>query len=184
MKRIVYDYLFNYLGGDTHKGKIVTGAVISVNIRAYKGSKEILFEDEKEPNANGHYLFEVFDLAFDRENGFKVTRNLRVDNLFRLLFGWDSIEYEVVSYSLDVFSCFAMDIKPFKDIPELKNLPVSEPVTVTKRQFKKFLDTHKDDFDISDNIHAQVPSVAFVDKIDNVWGTEKQKTVPDYKGVI
>lgn len=163
-KRIVYDYLLNYFGGGTYEGKVCAGASIGMNIRAYKGGEEVLFEDGKEPRAKGFYLFNVFDISFSREGGFKVERNLHIDNLFRLMFGWDSIKYEIVSYALDVFTGIVRDIETLKDIPEeIKNLPVQEPVYVTKVQFHGFLSAHKDDFDISDNKRTQVTSVKFVD---------------------
>lgn len=163
MKRIEYDYLFNYFGGDTHDGKPVMDACLSLVIKLYKDGKEIPFEDEKEPCAHGRYLFEIFDVGFDRESLFKVSRNLRVDNLFRLIYGCDRIDYKITEYSLGLFSGYVGDMEKFKEMPNIKDIPVSEPVTVTEEVFREFLFNHKDDFDITDNIRAQVPSMTWID---------------------
>ena len=85
-------------------------------------------------------------------------------NLFRLYFGWDKIEYEVVRYALDVKTCWTdKEIEDMKDLPtDMKNMPVSLSVEVSEDVFRKFLSEHADDFDISDNVNAQVPSFGYL----------------------
>lgn len=142
-KRIAYDYLFNYFGGDTHDGRIVSGASISLNIRAYKDGKEVLFEEDKEVRIYKHYLSDVFEVSFDRENQFVVKKNFPIDRLFRIVHEWDRIEAEVIESYL-VVDC--------------------ELVAVSEQEFREFLKARKDDFDIIDNVAAQVPSVSFYDQ--------------------
>lgn len=105
-------------------------------------------------------MFDIFDVRFDRENQFAITRNLRVDNLFRIFHSWHKIEAKPVGYTLDVYEGFLGDEE--NELPkEFQNLPTLNPVTVTEEEFRTFLASHADDFDIKDNIRAQVPSVAF-----------------------
>lgn len=165
-KRIAYDYLFNYFGGDKQDGKLINGAVITLNIRAYKDGKEVLFEEGKEPKTHGKYLSNIFDVCFDRENQFTIKRNLQTDNLFRLVFGWERIEASVIAYHLDVVVGRIGDEKENGLPEEFQNLPIAEPMAVTEEIYRKFLADHVGDFDISDNKQAQVPSVTFYDLSD------------------
>lgn len=163
-KRIAYDYLFNYFGDDMYEGKPVSGASILLNIRVYKGNEEILFDEDKEPCVNGKYLFHVFNISFDREELFMIKRNLSMDNLFRRMFNCDRIEAEIVKYSLDTYSGTVKNLDCGKEFPkEIQDMLVSESNIVSEEEFRAFLVSHKDDFDISDNKPAQVPSVAWLD---------------------
>ena len=165
MKAIVFEYLFNYFGGDKFDGKIVTGASIQVAIRPYRNGDEIKIENEKEPSAHGYYLNSVFDVSFDRENIFNINRNIFVDNLFRRKYNFDEIKAEVMGYSLDTAIGFTKDVMPelADELPtEFRTLPVSEPVQVSEEIFKNFILKHLNDFDISDNKKAQCPSVEFI----------------------
>lgn len=173
-KRIAYDYLFNYFpksydsgnseSKDTYDGKLVAGASITLCIKAYKDGEEMLFDEKKEVSENGKYLSDVFEVSFDREQLFVVKKNLMVDNIFRLMRGWDRIEAEVVNYSIDTFAGTLADMPNMKDVvDELGNMPVSEPNSVSEEQFRNFLSSHKDGFDISDNEYAQVPSYSFLE---------------------
>lgn len=173
-KRIAYDYLFNYFpksydsgngeSKDTYGGKLVAGASITLCIKAYKDGEEVLFEEEKEVSESGKYLSDVFDVSFDKEQLFVVKKNIYVDNIFRLMRKWDRIEAEVVDYSIDTFVGTLKDLPDMEDVvDELGNMPVSEPNFVSEEQFRSFLSSHKDGFDISDNKCAQVPSYSFLE---------------------
>lgn len=165
MKTIVYDYLFNYFGGEKFEDRIVTGASVQVAIRPYKNGEEVKFENEKELSANGKYLNSVFDVSFDRKNIFNIKRNLYVDNLFRLVYDFDEIKYEVMGFSIDTAVGLTKDVMPelaAKLPEEFKGMPVSESTQVSEKVFRDFILNHLDDFDISDNKKAQCPSVAFV----------------------
>lgn len=165
-KRIAYSYLFNYFGCDEYNGRTVNGSGITLNIRPYKNGREVLFEKDDEVSTNGRYLSDVFNVSFDRQNQFIIKKNLQMDNLFRLVFGWERIEASVIEYELDVICGTVGDEK--NDLPEnFHNIPVSEPVVVSKEEYRKFLISHADDFDISDNRCAQVPSVMFYGVPDN-----------------
>lgn len=158
-KTIVYDYLFNYFGGDSYKGKIVLGACVQLAIRAYKNDVEIKFNEE--PRYENIFWCDNYTVSFDEQELFIVKKNIRVDNLFRIWYEFDKIEAEVVGYTLDIISSLPEDIR--NDLPEmLKDMPCSEPMEVSEEEFKEFLAIHKCDFNISDNMKAQVPSVAFV----------------------
>lgn len=160
-KIIVYDYLFNCFGGKRHNGKVVLGASVELAIHVYKNGQEIKFQ-EKEPDAvQGRYLCEAYEVSFDREKLFVVQKNIKIDNLFRIVYGWDRIEAEVVGYTLDYLT------KPDEEIEKLlpeefKGMPYSTPEEVSEQVFKTFLKDNLDDFDISDNIKAQVPSVRYI----------------------
>ena len=181
-KIIAYDYMFNYFGGDTYDGKIVTGASITLAIRCYQEGTEVKFDEDNEQSVNlvkydpkrketvptddKKYLNEVFDVSFDRKDIFKIRRNLYIDNLFRLICGYDRIEYNVIGYSFDVAVGLLKDTDPSlaKDLPaEFQDLPVCEPVEVDESVFREFISSRIDDFDISDNKIAQCPSVRFLD---------------------
>jgi len=160
-KTIVYDYMFNYFGGDKFKEKIITGASILLAVHVYKDGEEIKFQEEKEPGENNLYLCDVFQVSYDRELFYTIKRNTLNDTLFRLTFGWDEIQYEVAGYELTYESAWTEE--ELKDMPEImKNLPISAVMEVTEEEFKEFLSRHADDFDIRDNINAQVPSVSYM----------------------
>lgn len=158
-KNIVYTYLFNYFGKDKYNDKVITGACVDLAIKVYKKGKQVQLN--KEIKCKNTYLCDVFKVSFDRDKGFIVTKNLKADNLFRLVYEFDKIEYEVVGYALDYLSSMPEDIK--ESLPdELKDFPCSESMEVTKEVFKQFLAEHKNDFNISDNKNAQVPAVSFI----------------------
>lgn len=165
MKTIAYEYLFNYFGGDKFENKIVTGASIQLAIRPYKNGNEVKFEDGKELSFKDFFLFQVFDVSFDKENVFNINRNIFIDNLFRIAYGFDKIKAEITGYSLDVATGLIKDVMPESadKLPtELQSLPVSESLKVSEDVFKNFILNHLNDFDISDNQKAQCPSVGFI----------------------
>lgn len=102
IKTIAYEYLFNYFGGDKFENKIVTGASIQLAIRPYKNGNEVKFEDGKELSFKDFFLFQVFDVSFDKENVFNINRNIFIDNLFRIAYGFDKIKAEIIGYSFDI----------------------------------------------------------------------------------
>lgn len=171
-KTIVYNYLFNYFGRDKYKDKTICGASIDIAIIPVINGNEVKFSEEIEPQAYERYLSEVFKVSFDKEKMFTVERNLPIDNLFRIHYEWEKINYEVVGYTLDYFD----DEETKKIQKELKellgdkmpneflNAPCSVFMEVTEEDFKEFLRSHIDDFDILDNKNAQVPSVAFIER--------------------
>lgn len=180
-KTVAYDYTFNYFGGDTYDGKIVTGASITLAIRCYKEGTEVKFNENEEqsvnlvtidPISNGfvpkdeRWLNDVFDISFDRKEIFKIHRNIYIDNLFKLHYGYDKISYDIVGYSFDVAVGLLKDTDPSfaKDLPEgFQDAPVCEPVEVDESVFREFISSRIDDFDITDNKNAQCPSVSFLD---------------------
>ena len=98
-KTLAYDYLFNYFGKKTFKGKIILGASIQLGIRVYKNKQEVKFSEE--PKYQNNYLSDVYEVSFEREKMFRIEKNLGVENLLRIVFGWDNIQSEVVGYTLD-----------------------------------------------------------------------------------
>lgn len=55
-KRIVYNYLFNYFGGDKWNGSIVGGASIDLEFHIYKDGKEVLFGEDEEPSIGDSFF--------------------------------------------------------------------------------------------------------------------------------
>lgn len=166
--RVGYDYTFNYFGKGTLTGKPVNGASVTLNIRAYKDGKEVLFEENDElaipihGSDENYYLDEAYNIYFDNDKLFVVIRNEPIYNMFIDAYGWDRIEAEVIGYSLDVVVGRTRDYLEGEDLPEeFLDAPMAEPVPVDKDTFLSFLELFKDDFDISDNKPAQVPSVVF-----------------------
>lgn len=161
-KSIVYDYLFNYFGGDSYKGKIVLSASVHIAIRVYKNGEEIKFLEE--PQYKNKYLCDIYDVSFDREKLFVIHKNIPIDNAFRLAFGWNKIEAEVVGYDLGCVCPMPEEMrKIMKELPkELREMPCTEPVEISEEEFQQFLRERLDDFDISDNRIAQVPSVSYI----------------------
>lgn len=162
-KTIAYDYMFNYFGGDCVNGKVICGACVQLAIRAFKDGKEMKFV--KEPSCHGKHFNEIYNISFDRDKLFVVEKNLRMDNLFRLVFGWDKIEAEVVGYTLDYYEGMLSEVMTdgIEELPEfLRNMPCTAPMEVPELVFREFLSNRIEDFDISDNINAQVPSISFI----------------------
>ena len=167
-KSIAYDYLFNYFGGDSHEGRIVTGASITMAIRCYKNGEEIRFDvNEGEPYVSGNgftaYMFDIFNVSIDRKNIIKIKKNLYTDNLFKMIYGWDKIEYEIVNYNLEVAEGLLKNTNPENDLPEeLQDVLVTEPIEVDSDVFMNFISQRINDFDISDNKLAQCPSYSYI----------------------
>lgn len=151
-KTFVYDYLFNYFGGEKYKDKIIGGACIELAIRVYKDGQEIKFLKEEEasyhiPNTNKHYyLSDVFDVSYNRDNEFVVQKNINAEQIMRLTLPCDKIEYEIIGYAFDCF----------------ESKYCVTPINVSELEFRAFLKLHANDFDISDNKHAQVPSYGMI----------------------
>lgn len=156
LKTIAYDYLFNYFGKDIFKGKVITGASIQVAIKAYKYGKEVKFNIE--PKAKNYYYCDNFKVSFDTDKLYVVEKDTSVDNLYRTIYGWDKIDYKVIGFSLDY-----LDELSNEKLPRLlKSIPCSAPMEVSKEEFDTFLKEHIEDFNIKDNINAQVPSISFI----------------------
>lgn len=78
-----------------------------------------------------------------------------------MVYGWDKIEYEILGYALDYLDEAPKDL--IEELPvKFRNIPYSATMEVSKEEFETFLGTHIEDFNISDNINAQVPSVIFI----------------------
>ncbi|WP_373124617.1 hypothetical protein [Blautia producta] len=164
-KTIVYDYLFNYFGGDSYGGRIVTGATVSVAFYFIDRKGEVIgFEENQEPRFENDYLCNMLNVYYDREQCYKLTTTKALGELINKNTSIKSICL-VCSYSLD---CDMTNTPKYhellQDMPSfIKQIPMSEPIPVTKKEFEDFLKSHVDDFDISDNKPAQVPSVGWID---------------------
>lgn len=163
-KRIAYDYAFQFFGDATYKGKKVTAANVTLNIRPYKCGGECYFEEGREIKAGDWFLNQVFHTYFDRYKLFYALRNNRAYKAFLDAYGWDRIEAEPVRYSLDV------EIGKVRDFSERDTVdraywdsPVSEPWAISEKEFKAFLMLFADNFDYDVNKPAQTPTVIFYD---------------------
>lgn len=158
-KTIVYDYLFNYFGGDKFKDKIIVGACMQVAIKVFKDRNEVKFMNE--PCCDHICLSDVFEVSFDRKDLFVIHKNAAVSEFLCSYFNWDSIEAKCVGYTLDYVVPTPENLRSL--LPDsFDNIFTAESMEVTEQEFRKFLSSHLDDFDITDNINAQVPSVSFI----------------------
>lgn len=154
-------YMFNYFGRDTVGDKVIDGAFIDVAFRPYKNGKLVQFYSEEETCAyfttpsriidGGRkekvYLADLVNVSYDHDNYYKVTRN---DELIKMVcdyFGWDRIDIEVEDVSLSYMECEYM----------------SSIYECGKEIFEKFLQSHSDDFDITDNQNAQCPAYGWAE---------------------
>lgn len=142
-KTYVANYLFNYFGGDKVGDKLIRGATIDVAIRPYKNGKLIQFDPKTDPE-----LFEIVDVSFDKSNIYKIKIHDGLEKNMCNRLGWDKITCEVVNYDL---------------IYEKKEY-FFESWDCGKEIFDKFILSHIEDFDISDNVHAQSPSYSWLDE--------------------
>lgn len=159
-KIIAYEYLLNYFGEDTFNDKKVLGASISIAIKPFVDGKEVRFTHE--PKCERYYLSDIFNVSFNRDKIFIVKKDDIADSLFRSVNHWDEIIHEVVGYTLD----HEGGILPYekrKDMPEqFQNLHCSIPLNVSEKVFRDFISSNLDEFDIPDNIKAQVPAVSYI----------------------
>lgn len=156
-----YTYLFNYFGKNKFKEKIITGAAIDLAIKVIKDNKALEFAEEI--NISGRYLSDIYTVSYDKEKCYQITENPQIKDLMKICLDADNIEYSIVGYSLDYLSGFGLGEEIEKELPpEIRNMPVSEPMQVTKEEFEKFLLSNVEEFDISDNKHAQVPSYSII----------------------
>ena len=153
---LVYTYLFNYFGKNKFDEKTITGAAIDLAIKVIKDNE--VMEFTKEINISDRYLSDIYTVSYDREKYYQITENLQIKNFIKSSLKADNIEYSIVGYSLDYLSRFGLGEEIEKCLPiEIRNMPVSESIEVTKDEFEKFLGANVDEFDIIDNRHAQVP---------------------------
>ena len=141
---IGYSYRFNYFGKDLYKGKTITGATINIVIRALENEKSINLGNEI-TCGNDKYLSDIYTISFHEVKLYAVDKNVCIDNLFRLVFGWDQIDYEIVGFGLDY-------------LVSSNTLCYSTEMQVSKKEFETFIRSHIQDFDILDNQNAQVTS--------------------------
>ena len=135
------------------------GACVQLAIKVYKDGKEIKFNEE--PHYENFDLTNIYSVTFDRKDMYIIQKNIRMDNLFRILFGWEKIESEVVGYTLHYLDVMLDEL--IKEMPEqFKDIPCASPMEVSEEEIKGFLSVHIEDFDIPNNVKAQVPSVSFI----------------------
>ena len=158
---LVYTYLFNYFGKNKFDEKTITGAAIDLAIKVIKDNE--VMEFTKEINISDRYLSDIYTVSYDREKYYQITENLQIKDFIKSSLKADNIEYSIVGYSLDYLSRFGLGEEIEKHLPiEIRNMPVSESMEVTKDEFEKFLGANVDEFDIIDNRHAQVPSYSII----------------------
>ncbi|MDQ0361547.1 hypothetical protein [Breznakia pachnodae] len=161
---LCYDYQFNYFGEKKFEGQLVTGATVSIafHITSDDG-KEQLFDEETAIEINGeeYYLCDVISVSYDLEKGFEINPSLNQANKV-IMEKLSGIHFEVVSYSIDVLEGTLRDNPTLSDNVKLKlgsilDLPSSRSITVSEEVFMNFV-CNDEEFDISDNKNAQVPS--------------------------
>lgn len=148
-----------YYGKDIFKGKVITGASIQLAIKSYKNGKEVKFKEE--PKANNYYFCDNFKVSFDVDKLYVIEKNMKADNSYRINYGWDKIDYEIIGFSLDYLDELPEGVREKMPV-QFRNMPCSAPMEVSREEFETFLKEHIKDFNISDNINAQVPSISFI----------------------
>lgn len=156
---LCYEYLYNYFGGDKFDNKVIDGAAVEISFRPYINGELVPVTEElaaivKEPSKisdkpriSKFWLFNIVDVQFDRESFIKMEINEDVKRLFLEQYGWDDIVIQIESYNLSY----------------RESLYVSVPFNVKKEDWESFLRNHLDDFDISDNVHAQCLSYSWAE---------------------
>lgn len=161
--RIGHDYSFNYFGGDSYNGKIIAGASIDVLFRCYgHDGNEKLFTEQDD-------ISSILDVRFDRKAGYEIDIN--PDRMMKICrkYGIKSMDFSPKKYCLYYLDGMLSDElkdgdeETRKNVPDiiekLGDVPIQSPMYVDRDVFLKFLLDHADDFDISDNVHAQTCSV-------------------------
>lgn len=115
--------------------------------------KETYFTIEKESRIIGIrkekiYLKDAVSVSFDREKLVKLTIHKDVVRTICEHFGWDKLDISISEYELDY--------------EERKY--VSTLWYCGKDTFERFLSSHKEGFDISDNRNAQCPAYGWIDE--------------------
>lgn len=158
-KIISYDYLFNYFGADKFGGNMVTGAYISVAFHLWKDGREaritsdepyieVIRESRLVPGGIPErlYLCNLIKVSFDREHLYRITVNESLRDFMVMVWGLDTITYEVVDRGLD-----------FRESEY-----VSYPAPIPEEMWQAFVSGHLDEFDIWDNQNAQCPSFGWI----------------------
>lgn len=160
-KTYLGSYLFNYFGGDYVDDKKIVGVGIDVAFRPYKDKKLVQFCAEKETyfhieeesrligiRKKTIYLTDAVKVSFDRKKIVKLTRNEFLIKVICEHFGWDKLEISVADYELDY----------------AETEWLSEPWYCGKDVCNHFMETHKDDLDITDNRNAQCPGYRWLEE--------------------
>ncbi len=158
-KTMVYDFLFQYSGGDTFNGSVILGASIRLAVRVYKDGEEIKFVEE--PECDNTYFGNIFKVSIDREKVFAIEKNVYIENLFCKHYGFERIETEAIGYTFDQLYSFPKS--EGRPTPRyLEGVPCAETIEISEDEFREFICLHIEDFDIPDNMNVQAPAVAFV----------------------
>lgn len=94
------------------------------------------------------YLTDMISVSFERKNLYKIDVNESIMKLICEHFGWDTIKVEAVGFELDYSESEWMSV----------------PWYCGKEVFVKFITEHLDEFDITDNVHAQCPGYSWLDE--------------------
>lgn len=159
MKRIVCNYMFNYFGGEQFEGKRITEAGITLAVKVYKNSKEVLFENGVEPKAGNRYIPDIYEVSLNRNGQLIIEKNQFVEKMFQDVFGWDKIESNVTGYFINT----ACESNGWEEkLPaEFQNTPSNEPVVLTKQVFDSFLTHNTKDLGMPDDKRAQTSYIKF-----------------------
>lgn len=161
--RIGHDYSFNYFGGDRYDGKIIGGASVDVLFQCYgHNGNERLFTEKDD-------ISSILDVSFDRDDAYHIDVNpFRMQETCRK-YGLRDICFHVHRYCLYYVEGHLSDELKTADGEQKENIqhimkalgdvPTQAPMQVDETVFRQFLLEHADDFDISDNMHAQTCSV-------------------------
>lgn len=159
---LCYDYLYNYFGGAVMDGRVINGASVSVSFSPLVNNEVVKFTCEPNivvktesrlsemPVTREFWLSDIADISFDKDMLVKITIDEEMERLFLETYGWDTIQTQIESYELSYW--------------ENARHHSAIPFSVSKTVWESFIREHLDDFDISDNQHAQCPSYGWVDE--------------------
>lgn len=160
-KTYVCSYLFNYFGGDSIDGRKIDGVTIDVVFIPYKNNNPVRFKNKKETSFYSEEksrligtrktkidLADAVRVSFDRDELVKLTRKEDIIKIICEHFGWDKIEISIIGYQL------TYEEKRFVSI----EWDCGKDVCI------HFMETHKDDLDITDNRNAQCPAYRWLEE--------------------
>lgn len=141
--RVSYDRVFLAHPPFEYNGDLITGASLDLTVQCFKDGKEVLFGENEGTSEEG-----TFHCSVNKEHGFLVEQKPYEESWF------DSINCKAVCFFLDYYEGRVGDL--YEDWPKATaNMPCSGSKPTTKEEFIKVIQDHWENFDNSDNRHAQ-----------------------------
>ena len=135
-KLFIYDYIFELYEKDEYKGKTIRDARIVIAIKPYKETSEVKLKKEPFIKENPDVrLSDIVKVSLNDDRLPVLEKNLEIEQIFKDIYGWDCVEFEVIGYALGYEG--TLTAKEYRNTPEeLRDLTVVDVMKASKLEFE------------------------------------------------